>query len=111
MSIPCCFSQTSVHGGQPWFIGTYVLKTIYGRTTGRGNIYVRLGADELTNVRRFHLESMYGKDMVLGSEADLYKLVMRSDKPALPGLGHTGSPPGHPQGRRICPGRRKGSDQ
>lgn len=66
--------------GQPWFVGADVLKAIYGRTTGMGNIYVRLGADDVTKVKRFNLEGMYGKDMVLVSESDLYKLVMRSDK-------------------------------
>jgi prophage antirepressor-like protein len=51
--------------GQPWFIGADLLKAIYRRTTGMGNIYARLGTDELTKVRRFNSEGMYGKDMVL----------------------------------------------
>lgn len=67
--------------GQPWFVGADVLKGIYGRTTGMGNVYVRLEADEVTKVNRFNLGGMYGKDMVLVSESGLYKLVMRSDKP------------------------------
>lgn len=73
--------RVSEQDGQPWFVGADALKAVYGRTTGMGNIYARLGADEVTKVKRFNLEGMYGKDMVLVSEAGLYKLVMRSDKP------------------------------
>ena len=67
--------------GHPWFVGADILKVLYGRTTGMGNVYVRLEADEVTKVNRSHLGGMYGKPMVLVSESGLlYKLVMRSDK-------------------------------
>lgn len=39
------------------------------------------------------------------SESGLYKLIMRSDKPpgqGLPGLGHQGSPPEHPEDGLLC---------
>ncbi|MDP9501567.1 BRO family protein [Pseudomonas protegens] len=67
--------------GAPWFVGADVLNVLYGRTTGMGNVYVRLAADEVTKVNRSHLTGIPGKPMVLVSESGLYKLVMRSDKP------------------------------
>lgn len=67
--------------GQPWFVGSDVLKVLYGRSAGLANIYTRLADDEVTKVNRINLGEAPGRPMALVSESGLYKLVMRSDKP------------------------------
>ncbi|MFL9808713.1 MAG: BRO domain-containing protein [Pseudomonas sp.] len=67
--------------GQPWFVGSDVLKVLYGRSAGLANIYTRLADDEVTKVNRINLGEAPGRQMALVSESGLYKLVMRSDKP------------------------------
>jgi len=66
--------------GAPWFVGVDVCTTLGIDATGVA--YKRLPADEKTKVCRAHLGHAPGKPMVLLSESGLYKLIMRSDKPA-----------------------------
>ncbi|WP_209418637.1 BRO family protein [Brucella sp. NBRC 12951] len=66
---------------QPWFVGSDVLQTLYGRTSGMGNLYNPLQDGEKTKVKRVHLGMNPGRDAMLISESGLYKLIMRSDKP------------------------------
>ncbi len=67
--------------GQPWFVGSDILKVLYGRSAGLANIYTKLGSDDVTKVKRYHLGEHPGRDMALVSESGLYKLIMRSNKP------------------------------
>lgn len=67
--------------GQPWFVGSDVLTTLFGGSAGKGHLYDKLDSNEQTKVNRIHLGEKPGKQMVLVSESGLYKLIMRSDKP------------------------------
>lgn len=67
--------------GQPWFLGSDILRVLYGATDGKGHLYGRLGEDEVRKVNRISLGFTGGKPMAVLSESGLYKLIMRSDKP------------------------------
>lgn len=67
--------------GQPWFVGSDVLKVLYGRASGLAHVYTRLAPDEMTKVNRYHFGDGPGKPITLISESGLYKLIMRSVKP------------------------------
>lgn len=67
--------------GNPWFIGSDILRTLYGSSQGKGHVYGPLAADERCKMNRIHLGLPGGRDMELISESGLYKLIMRSDKP------------------------------
>ena len=67
--------------GAPWFVAKDVCTTL--GIGGTGEVYKRLPADDMTKVSRADLGHTHpGKPMVLVSESGLYKLILRSDKPA-----------------------------
>jgi prophage antirepressor-like protein len=77
--------------GQPWFVATDLYRILYGRTTGLTNNITELADDERRVVRKSELSvsdtltSLFTGtryQIALLSESALYKLVMRSDKPA-----------------------------
>nr|WP_319483701.1 BRO family protein [uncultured Cohaesibacter sp.] len=63
----------------PWFVAADVCKAL--DITNTGNAYRRLNDDEKTYIRRVDLGFNPGRDCMLISEAGLYKLILRSDKP------------------------------
>lgn len=67
--------------GDPWFVGSDVLKVLYGKSDGQGHRYDKLNQDERCIVPRKHLGLPGGKPMTLITESGLYKLIMRSDLP------------------------------
>lgn len=67
--------------GQPWFVGSDVLKVLYGVADGWGHAYGPLSPDEVQSVKPIHFNLGRGAQRKLISESGLYKLIMRSDKP------------------------------
>ena len=68
--------------GEPWFVGSDVLKLLFGKGAGFGHVYDPLEVTtELRKVKRSHLGDRGGRDVYLISESGLDKLIMRSDKP------------------------------
>lgn len=77
--------------GQPWFVATDLYRVLYGRTTGLTHWTKVLAADQRRVLRKndervFNsLSSLFAAcahSVSVVSESGLYKLVMRSDKPA-----------------------------
>lgn len=66
---------------EPWFLGADVLQVLYGRSAGIGHAYDVLRPTEVMKVKRSHFGMRGGKPVNLISEAGLYRLIMRSDKP------------------------------
>ncbi|MEJ1930973.1 Bro-N domain-containing protein [Nostoc sp. NIES-2111] len=78
--------------GQPWFVATDLYRILYGKTTGNASKAATLAADQKRVVIKgdlglsdtltplFQAHGVYR--LALISESGLYKLVMRSDKPA-----------------------------
>ena len=74
--------------GEPWFVAADPANILYGRATGLTDVFARLGADEQRVVTRTDViglplfEGTKAPRLRLVSESGLYKLIMRSDKPA-----------------------------
>nr|WP_319410293.1 BRO family protein [uncultured Cohaesibacter sp.] len=72
--------------GEPWFVAADVCKALdvyLGRRSGTPNVTMavkKLNGDE-ARLNRIELRKGYPRQVMVVSEAGLYKLVMRSDKP------------------------------
>jgi len=77
--------------GEPWFVAVDVYRVLYGRTTGLTNRTTVLATDERRLLRKADegefssLSCLFANKahtVAAISESGLYKLIMRSDKPA-----------------------------
>lgn len=68
-------------GGEPWFVGSDVLKALGLSGPNASNHYRKLDDVEKRYIDRIIVGLAPGKPMIIVSESGLYKLIMRSDKP------------------------------
>jgi len=67
--------------GEPWFFGLDVLRALDMDPDHSSNAYRKLDPNQRANLQRTQVGMRQGRPLVVISEAGLYRLVMRSDKP------------------------------